>query len=141
MKSSQSLLLLNFGLHYPISINFTTFQTLIDNVIKMLSDRKKGPRVIWKTTTAMHKENADPPRNITHFRFSTEQVGAGAYTPYIGGGRGVDRYIHLAFELYYTIFVNSKITLLKTTLNIFHLIFSAYDCSMRTLCGPCVMQD
>jgi hypothetical protein len=80
MKSSQSLLLLNFGLHYPISINFTTFQTLIDNVIKMLNDRKKGPRVIWKTTTAMHKENADPPRNITHFRFSTEQVGAGAYT-------------------------------------------------------------
>ena len=77
MRSPHNLLLLNLGLHYPISINFTTFQTLIDNVIKVLKSREEGvgPRVIWKTTTSMHKENAIPPRNLTHFRFSTEQVG------------------------------------------------------------------
>ena len=76
MKNPHSLLVLNFGLHYPISINFTTFQTLIDNVIRALNHREKGlgPKVIWKTTTSMHKENADLPRNVTHFRFATEQV-------------------------------------------------------------------
>lgn len=76
MKNPHSLLLLNFGLHYPISVNFTTFQKLIDDVIVMLKDhdRELGPTVVWKTTTAMHKENAEPPRNITHFRFASEQV-------------------------------------------------------------------
>ena len=76
MKHQQSLLVVNLGLHYPISINFTTFQNLIDDIVKILGGRERGvgPRIIWKTTTSMHKEKAELPRNVTHFRFSTEQV-------------------------------------------------------------------
>ena len=78
MKNPQSLLVLNLGLHYPPTINFTTFQNLIDDVIVTLSDREKrlgsNARVIWKTTTSIRKENATPPRNRTAKRFFTEQV-------------------------------------------------------------------
>ena len=78
MKSRHSVLVLNLGLHYPISINFLTYQRLIDDVIEMLRTRERllGTRakVIWKTTTSMRKERAETPRNVTHFRFSTEQV-------------------------------------------------------------------
>ena len=78
MKSSQSLLVLNLGLHYSISLSFVTYQKLIDDVIVMLLDRHKSlgskAQVIWKTTTSMRKEKLEPPRNITSWRFFTEQV-------------------------------------------------------------------
>ena len=78
MKLPHSLLVLNLGLHYPISITFTTFQKLIDDIIVMLCDREKGlgsnATVIWKTTTSIRKENEKLPRNDTAFRFLTEQV-------------------------------------------------------------------
>ncbi|XP_028409614.1 uncharacterized protein LOC114532328 isoform X2 [Dendronephthya gigantea] len=77
MKDPHSLLLLNLGLHYPISLNFTTFQKLIDDVIQVLIMREKGlgshARVVWKTTTSIRKENTKPPRNATGWRFFTEE--------------------------------------------------------------------
>ena len=78
MKSSQSLMVLNLGLHYPPSISFATYQKLIDDVIVMLLDRERRlgskAKVIWKTTTSLRKENEEPPRNSTSWRFFTEQV-------------------------------------------------------------------
>ena len=78
MKSPHSLLVLNLGLHYPSNLNFTTFQKLMDDVIVMLRDREKGlgsnARVVWKTTTSIRKENENPPRNDTVWRFFTEPV-------------------------------------------------------------------
>ena len=78
MQSPHSVLVLNLGLHYPPSINFTTYQKLIDDVIVMLHNRVKelgsSARVIWKTTTSIRKENENPPRNIASWRFFTEPV-------------------------------------------------------------------
>ena len=78
MKDGSSLLLLNLGLHYPVSINFTSFQKLIDDVIVTLRNREEGQggraRVIWKTTTSIRKERKTPPRNLTNWRFFTEPV-------------------------------------------------------------------
>ena len=77
MRSPHSLLVLNLGLHYAPSINFTTYQNLIDDVIVMLGrERELGSNatVIWKATTSIRKENETPPRNDTTWRFFTEQV-------------------------------------------------------------------
>ena len=78
MRSPYSVLVLNLGLHYPPSINFTTYQKLIDDVIVMLHGREKelgsSARVVWKTTTSIRKENKIPPRNETTWRFFTEPV-------------------------------------------------------------------
>lgn len=78
---SNSTLLLNLGLHFVMTINFTTYQKLIDHVIDMLTEKKPGSdhdfwyqsRVVWKTTTAIRKENASD-KQLTHFRFLTSQV-------------------------------------------------------------------
>ncbi|XP_031560933.1 uncharacterized protein LOC116296952 [Actinia tenebrosa] len=77
---SNSTLLLNLGLHFVMTINFTTYQKLIDHVIDMLTEKKPGSehdlwyksRVVWKTTTAIMKENASQ-KQVTHFRFLTSQ--------------------------------------------------------------------
>ena len=78
MKSSQSLLVLNLGIHYAYTISFATYQKFIDDVIVILLDREKGlgskAEVIWKTSTSMRKENEESPRNFTCWRFLTEQV-------------------------------------------------------------------
>ena len=93
MKSSQSLLVLNLGLHYSISLSFVTYQKLIDDVIVMLLDRHKSlgskAQVIWKTTTSLRKEKEKPPRNSTTWRLLTEQVR--------------DRiFFHLSFSTYFS---------------------------------------
>ena len=78
MKSSQSLLVLNLGVHYTYTISFATYQKLIDDVIVILLDREKGlgskAEVIWKTSTSIRKEKERPPRNATNWRFLTEPV-------------------------------------------------------------------
>jgi hypothetical protein len=78
VKRPHSLLVLNLGLHYPATINFTTFEKLIGDVIVVLRDHEKGlgsnVTVIWKTTTSIRKENEKPPRNGTPYRFLTEPV-------------------------------------------------------------------
>ena len=79
MKSNGSVLVLNLGLHYPASINFTTYQELIRDVITLLKARKQdlgnSAKVVWKTTTAMHKENCKQAnKNSQNWRFFTPQV-------------------------------------------------------------------
>lgn len=83
MQREDSVLLLNIGIHYPISINFTTYQRLINDVISTLGEteidqsRGKGVlkhrvKVIWKSSTAVKHESGSFP-----FPFLTTQV----YTP------------------------------------------------------------
>ena len=78
MQTEGSLVILNIGVHYPQSVNFTTFQGLIRNLIHSL---KKGEennmnhraKIIWKTTTSIHRENFEK-NNVTSRRFMTAKV-------------------------------------------------------------------
>lgn len=83
MQREDSVLLLNLGLHFPIGVNFTSYQRLIGELIDSLketevnSQGKRVPKykakVIWKTSTAIHKENVAV-QNKTNWRFFTTQV-------------------------------------------------------------------
>lgn len=78
MKTDESILILNFVLHYTMSLNFTTYQRLVDDVIVMLRNRWRdlgsNARIIWKTSTAIKKEHEPIPRNLTFKRFFTDPV-------------------------------------------------------------------
>ena len=79
----SSVLLLNLGIHYPIGVNFTTYQKLISDLINKLKETrvdsqgnivpKYKAKIIWKTSSAIHKEKAQE-LNKTHWRFFTTQV-------------------------------------------------------------------
>lgn len=85
LKHQNSLFLFNLGVHYHISINFTTFKDLIDNVVKLINNKvlQKGENVtifpVWKTATSIEREKAHKlyperlPTNVTHWRFHTHQ--------------------------------------------------------------------
>ena len=83
LQQPTSVLLLNLGLHYPVSVNFTTFQRIIGDVINVLketeinSQGKEVPKykakVIWKSTTALCKHKGRIP-HTTDSRFLTTQV-------------------------------------------------------------------
>lgn len=51
----QSVLLLNYGLHYAMDIPFETFKVMILEVINLLKEKYFKGMVIWKTTTAINK--------------------------------------------------------------------------------------
>ena len=83
MQREDSVLLVNLGLHFPIGVNFTTYQRLIRDLINRLKETKVDSqgkmvpkykaKVIWKTSSAIHKENALV-KNKTNWRFFTTQV-------------------------------------------------------------------
>ena len=84
MKTHNSVFLFNLGVHFSVSLNFTTYRHLIDNIVKLVKrktfEKNENTAIpIWKTTTSIEKENvhkmyAELPRNITHWRFHTHQV-------------------------------------------------------------------
>lgn len=83
MRTQNSVFLFNLGVHYSVSLNFTTYKDLIDNVVKLIKSKSKEngnmAMPIWKTTTSIEKEMAhkmfaELPRNKTHWRFHTHQV-------------------------------------------------------------------
>jgi len=84
MQTQNSVFLFNLGVHFSISLNFTTYRHLIDNTVRLLKKKtieKNGNMAIpiWKTTTSIEKETvhkmyAELPRNVTHWRFHTHQV-------------------------------------------------------------------
>ena len=84
LKTQDSVFLFNLGVHYSVSLNFTTYRRLIDNVVKLVKKKldntmENMPILIWKTTTSIekemvHKMYAELPRNKTHWRFHTHQV-------------------------------------------------------------------
>ena len=68
----------NLGVHYSMSLNFTTYRDLVDSVIMLLRRKvhvqnNNKPIVIWKTTTFIEKEKIYP-KNLTGWRFDTRQV-------------------------------------------------------------------
>lgn len=61
--NENSAMVLNLGLHYIESTNFTNYCQLLNGVIDLLNERnaetgdlKHKARIIWKTTTSMNKE-------------------------------------------------------------------------------------
>ncbi|XP_022800409.1 uncharacterized protein LOC111338234 [Stylophora pistillata] len=82
LQQTSSILLLNLGLHYPVSVNFSTFQKVIGEVINLLKETQvdsKGKeglkykaKIIWKSTTALCKHNGKK-FNPTDSRFLTPQ--------------------------------------------------------------------
>lgn len=80
----NSVFIMNFGLHYVESINFTSYRELIDGLVEVVNEKYFDPstnqmkmvydgRVIWKTTTAINKQRATN-INLGHRRFLTYQV-------------------------------------------------------------------
>eukprot|EP00794_Sanderia_malayensis_P016170 gene16170-17793_t len=78
MKTNRSVVLINFGLHITMTIQFDEYKRVLDyfiRMIKTLKERRQAtrlPHIIWKTTTMSHKENARI-WNLTHTRFLTNQ--------------------------------------------------------------------
>ena len=82
MQQEESTLLLNLVLHYVRSINFTTYQKLIDDLILILKVKgfpqgerilKYPAKIIWKSSTAICKEKYAT-HLLTDLRFATTQV-------------------------------------------------------------------
>lgn len=86
--NEKSAIILNFGLHFVESTNFTNYMKLINGLVKVLqrersdltsnaTQSKYRGAVIWKTTTAINKEKASN-IHLGHKRFMTQQVRAGS---------------------------------------------------------------
>ena len=82
MQKEESTLLLNLVLHFSKTVNFTTYQKLIDDLILVLKEKelihgervpKHKAKIIWKSSTAICKEQASSSKR-TDFRFYTSQV-------------------------------------------------------------------
>ena len=82
MQKEESTLLLNLGLHFSKTVNFTTYQRLIDDLILILKEKELSQggivpkykcKIIWKSSTAICKEQATSSKR-TDFRFYTSQV-------------------------------------------------------------------
>ena len=83
MQQEESVLLFNLVVHYTKSVNFTTYQKLIDDLILALKETelshgervlKYKAKIIWKSSTAVCKEKVRPSKSETDFRFFTSQV-------------------------------------------------------------------
>ena len=65
LNNGRRVIIVNFGLHFVESTNFSNYQRLVEDFAKVVTERDdKGERkikgkVIWKTTTAINKERAD----------------------------------------------------------------------------------
>ena len=78
MQREGSLMVLNNGIHFAMSLNFTTYQELLRNLIHSLKKTHENnlnytAKIIWKTTTAIHQEKNNE-KNTTSWRFFTAQV-------------------------------------------------------------------
>ena len=78
MKSNRSVVVINFGLHLVMSLNFSQYKNVIEEfvgIVEQYRSKQKNdtiPQFIWKTTTLSHKENTKI-WNLTHARFLTNQ--------------------------------------------------------------------
>ena len=78
MQTEGSLMVLNNGLHYPLSVNFTAYQGLIRNLIRSLKRTEENKidyqaKIIWRTTTAV-KQEKHVSKKAPSWRFFTAQV-------------------------------------------------------------------
>ena len=67
----KSVLLINYGLHYTEAINYTNFQNLIHEVIKI--GKTVRCKVVWRTSTSLNRHKYSLP-NLHSRRFMTSQV-------------------------------------------------------------------
>ena len=84
MQTLNSVFLFNLGVHYSVSLNFTSYKGLIDNAVRLINrkvrQRNKNLAIpVWKSTTSIEREKtykmyAELPKNVTHGRFHTHQV-------------------------------------------------------------------
>ena len=76
MKSNRSVVIINYGLHLVMSLNFSEYRNLIDKFIaivdhyRLQQNESSVPQFVWKTTTMSHKENTER-WNMTQARFLT----------------------------------------------------------------------
>ena len=83
MNDEKSVIILNHGLHFITSTNFSTYRQVIDGIVELFKETKvnddgrielkfKG-KMIWKTNAAIHRERLRYP-HIHKRRFLTRQV-------------------------------------------------------------------
>ena len=83
MNDKNSVLLLNHGLHFITSTNFSTYRVVIDRIVDLFKGTKKNDqgekelkfkgKMIWKTNAAIHRERLRLPHHHKR-RFLTRQV-------------------------------------------------------------------
>lgn len=83
VNHKNSIIILNMGLHYVMSLSLERYKDLIQRVISVLKENERNPygtkirifkgHVIWLTTTAINKEKANQLQS-TKWRFCTYQV-------------------------------------------------------------------
>ena len=78
-RTNGSVMVLNYGLHTVRSRSFPNFQELVQNIITLIKTGNNGgpfkSRVVWKTTTAPHKEKIrKQDKKRTSLRFLTNPV-------------------------------------------------------------------
>ena len=86
MRGNQSVFLFNVGIHYPLTLNFTTYKLLIDSIVEMLREEtgtehegalSNQALSIWRSNVAVEAERFAkffPQLNYTEWRFYTNQV-------------------------------------------------------------------
>ena len=83
MNNEKSVIILNHGLHFITSTNFSTYRQVIDGIVDLFKETKvsddgrielkfKG-KTIWKTNAAIHRERLRYP-HLQKRRFLTRQV-------------------------------------------------------------------
>lgn len=78
MKSNRSVVVINFGLHLVMTLNFSEYRDLLETFATIIDqyrgkeDKSSVPQFIWKTTSLSHKENTAR-WNVTQARFLTNQ--------------------------------------------------------------------
>ncbi|XP_020618373.1 uncharacterized protein LOC110056252 [Orbicella faveolata] len=82
MNDEKSVIILNHGLHFITSTNFSTYRQVIDGIVDLFKatkvNEKRGielkfkGKMIWKTNAAIHRERLRSPHNHKR-RFLTRQ--------------------------------------------------------------------
>ena len=83
MDHEKSVIILNHGLHFITSTNFSTYREVIDRIVSLFQETKENDeggvelkfkgKMIWKTNAAIHRERLRFPHNHKR-RFLTRQV-------------------------------------------------------------------
>ena len=91
MNNEKSVIILNHGLHFITSTNFSTYRQVINGIVDLFKEKNvnddgrtelkfKG-KMIWKTSAAIHRERLRSPHNHKR-RFLTRQVQNLSALPY-----------------------------------------------------------
>ena len=74
IQSERSVLLINFGIHLILSLNFTELKDTVDKFAELIEVKRRSkntmPRIVWRTTTSTFPEMKNL-RNTLSARFLT----------------------------------------------------------------------